>query len=128
MLIPVMPVIMTIGCYAYRKLTDTFISGTIFYMMTVYGIIMSIILTAAPVLLYNDRFNGNNQVFEKISWYLGVDITGYFPSFVSRSNTPDFSSFKLTFIYLAVIIILYSLYSFEVKKYAGRNIDCRSHL
>jgi len=128
LLIPIMPALFVAGYYAYFKLLNVLISKWIFYMMLFYGIIMSIILTAAPVLLYNDRFNGNNQALEKIYWYSGINLVNYFPRFIWRYGQINYLSYKLTAIYLIIIIILFFIYSFEVKKNADGIINCHSNI
>ncbi|HPG30472.1 MAG TPA: hypothetical protein PKY81_13800 [bacterium] len=114
LIIPIIPLIYIGGISVIENIMKTRISKWVFIIFTVYGIIINIILFAIPGLLYNLRFNGNNQIFEKIEWYCSIPVVKFFPSFMRNSDLPH--SYKLTFIYFCVIITLYLIYRKEVKE------------
>ncbi|HON56808.1 MAG TPA: hypothetical protein PLJ38_07305, partial [bacterium] len=90
------------------------ISKLLVFILLIYSIFMSIILYSVPILMYNERNNGNNQIFEKIYWFFKIDINQYFATFVPHKINSN--SYKLAVIYFFISLIIYLIINIEGRK------------
>ncbi|HPP87043.1 MAG TPA: hypothetical protein PLM75_04175 [bacterium] len=108
---PIIPLIILGGSEFFKFFYRSTISKLLVFILLIYSIFMSIMLYSVPILMYNERNNGNNQIFEKIYWFFKIDINRYFATFVPhRINS---NSYKLVVIYFFILLIIYLIINIE---------------